>query len=183
MFDEEKEAQSLISSDAIYKTWRAGVVGKGAYEPELREFGARKASRKNGQSAMQKLRRSRGLNSSFMPMHMAFTVNPGTGKTQVARLIGKILHQEGLLSVGDFRECSKSDLVYPASGWSTAMVNNLFESSIGGVIFIDEAYSLVSLPLKTCLGLGACGQWASPRSFPRPPALAKSSSKACVLWR
>lgn len=182
MFDEEKEAQSLISSDAIYKTWRAGVVGKGAYEPELREFGARKASRKNGQSAMQKLRRSRGLNSSFMPMHMAFTGNPGTGKTQVARLIGKILHQEGLLSVGDFRECSKSDLVYPASGWSTAMVNNLFKSSIGGVIFIDEAYSLVSLPLKTCLGLGACGQWASPRSFPRPPALAKSSSKACVLW-
>ena len=183
MFDEAKEAQSLVSSDAIYKTWRAGVVGKGAYEPELREFGARKASRKNGQSAMQKLRRSRGLNSSFMPMHMAFTVNPGTGKTQVARLIGKILHQEGLLSVGDFRECSKSDLVYPASGWSTAMVNNLFESSIGGVIFIDEAYSLVSLPLKTCLGLGACGQWASPRSFPRLPALAKSSSKACVLWR
>ena len=183
MFDEEKEAQSLISSDAIYKTWRAGVVGKGAYEPELREFGARKASRKNGQSAMQKLRRSRGLNSSFMPMHMAFTGNPGTGKTQVARLIGKILHQEGLLSVGDFRECSKSDLVYPASGWSTAMVNNLFKSSIGGVIFIDEAYSLVSLPLKTCLGLGACGQWASPRSFPRLPALAKSSSKACVLWR
>lgn len=183
MFDEEKEAQSLISSNAIYKTWRAGVVGKGAYEPELREFGVRKASRKNGQSAMQKLRRSRGLNSSFMPMHMAFTGNPGTGKTQVARLIGKILHQEGLLSVGDFRECSKSDLVYPASGWSTAMVNNLFKSSIGGVIFIDEAYSLVSLPLKTCLGLGACGQWASPRSFPRLPALAKSSSKACVLWR
>ena len=93
---------------------------------------------------MQKLRRKRGLDSAFVPMHMAFTGNPGTGKTEVARLIGKIMAQEGLLSVGDFKECGKADLVHPLPGCSAAMVDNLFERSLGGVIFIDEAYSLIN---------------------------------------
>lgn len=93
---------------------------------------------------LQKVRRSRGIKCAFVPMHMAFTGNPGCGKTEVARLVGKILRQEGILSVGDFKECGKSNLVSPMSGVSTAKVNKLFEQSIGGVIFIDEAYSLVS---------------------------------------
>ena len=93
---------------------------------------------------IQKIRRERGIDSSFLPMHMAFTGNPGTGKTDVARLIGRILKQEGLLSVGDFKECNKGDLMLPFSGGSSAVIDKLFDSSIGGVIFIDEAYSLFS---------------------------------------
>lgn len=92
---------------------------------------------------MQKVKRDAGMKSSFMPMHMAFKGNPGTGKTQVARLIGRILREEGVLSVGDFYECGKDDLVSPMNGASAMMVTSLFQEARGSIIFIDEAYSLI----------------------------------------
>lgn len=92
---------------------------------------------------MQKVKRDAGLKAPYIPMHMAFKGNPGTGKTEVARLIGRILREEGVLSVGDFIECGRQDLVSPAVGGSAPMVEALFEEARGSVIFIDEAYSLV----------------------------------------
>lgn len=91
---------------------------------------------------MQKVKRDAGLDMPFIPMHMAFKGNPGTGKTEVARLIGRILHEEGVLSVGDFYECGKQDLVCGVVGASAAAVEGLFQKARGSVIFIDEAYSL-----------------------------------------
>jgi AAA+ superfamily predicted ATPase len=76
-------------------------------------------------------------------MHMAFLGNPGTGKTEVARLVARILHEEGVLSVGDLYECGKQDLVSPCPGISAQMISRLFQEARGSVIFIDEAYTLV----------------------------------------
>lgn len=92
---------------------------------------------------MQKVKRDAGMKVPFIPMHMAFKGNPGTGKTEVARLIGRILREEGVLSVGNFYECGRQDLVTPLAGGTCAKVEALFEEARGSVIFIDEAYSLI----------------------------------------
>lgn len=95
---------------------------------------------------IQKEKRDRGLRSEFHPMHMVFTGNPGTGKTEVARLIAKILKDEGILSVGDLYECGRQDLVAQYVGHTAPKVHNLFRKAKGSVIFIDEAYSLANSP-------------------------------------
>lgn len=92
---------------------------------------------------MQKVKRDAGMKEPFMPMHMAFKGNPGTGKTEVARLIGRILREEGVLSVGGFYECGRQDLVSPLAGGTCAKVDALFQKARGSIIFIDEAYSLM----------------------------------------
>ena len=89
-----------------------------------------------------KLNKERGQ----MPtLHMCFTGNPGTGKTSIARIIGKIFEEEKILSGnGDFIEIHGRDLVDKYVGWTAKKVHNTVEKAIGGVLFIDEAYSLVT---------------------------------------
>lgn len=90
----------------------------------------------------QKARRDAGVAAPFVPLHLAFKGNPGTGKTEVARLVGRILKEEGVLSVGDFYECGRQDLVAPFVGGTAPKVEALFRRAKGSVIFIDEAYAL-----------------------------------------
>ena len=78
-------------------------------------------------------------------LHMCFTGNPGTGKTSIARIIGKIFEEESILSgSGDFVEIHGRDLVAKYVGWTAQKVHETVEKAIGGVLFIDEAYSLVA---------------------------------------
>ena len=78
-------------------------------------------------------------------LHMCFTGNPGTGKTSIARIIGKIFEEENILSgSGEFVEIHGRDLVAKYVGWTAQKVHDIVEEAIGGVLFIDEAYSLVS---------------------------------------
>lgn len=78
-------------------------------------------------------------------LHMCFTGNPGTGKTSIARIIGKIFEEEKILSgSGNFIEIHGRDLVDKYVGWTAQKVHNIVKEAIGGVLFIDEAYSLVS---------------------------------------
>ena len=89
-----------------------------------------------------KLNKERGKMPS---LHMCFTGNPGTGKTSIARIIGKIFEEENILSGnGNFIEIHGRDLVDKYVGWTANKVHRIVEKSIGGVLFIDEAYSLVS---------------------------------------
>lgn len=77
-------------------------------------------------------------------LNMVFTGNPGTGKTTVARLIGKIYGALGVIPDGNrFIECSRSDLVAEYSGQTAPKVKAKVSEAIGGILFIDEAYSLV----------------------------------------
>jgi small GTP-binding protein len=77
-------------------------------------------------------------------LHMVFTGNPGTGKTTVARYIGKIYRQIGLLKKGDVHEVNINDLTSRYVGNTTKEAEKHFEKALDGVIFIDEAYQLVS---------------------------------------
>ena len=84
-----------------------------------------------------------GFNLSTQNRHMIFTGNPGTAKTTVARLLGRIMKDNGLLSVGDFIEVGRSDIVGEYVGWTAVKVKRLFKRAKGSILFIDEAYSLV----------------------------------------
>ncbi|NLK63288.1 MAG: AAA family ATPase [Fusobacteria bacterium] len=91
---------------------------------------------------IQKLRIENGLYSTKNTLHLAFTGNPGTGKTTVARIVGRIYKQIGLLSKGHFIEVSRTDLIAGYQGQTALKVKSVIEKSIGGVLFIAEAYSI-----------------------------------------
>lgn len=89
-----------------------------------------------------KLNKERG---EMPTLHMCFTGNPGTGKTSIARIIGKVFEEENILSgSGEFVEIHGRDLVDQFVGWTSKKVQKTVERAIGGVLFIDEAYSLVA---------------------------------------
>ena len=77
-------------------------------------------------------------------MHMVFTGNPGTGKTTVARIVGKALKDAGVLRIGHFVECEARDLVGRYVGHTAPKTHQMCERAYGSVLFIDEAYALAS---------------------------------------
>lgn len=91
----------------------------------------------------QKLFADRGFAAQRPAMHMVFYGNPGTAKTTVARLIARIMKDNGLLSEGGLVEVGRGDLVGKYVGWTASLVKDLFREAKGSVLFIDEAYSLV----------------------------------------
>ena len=92
---------------------------------------------------MQKLYEEKGLKRDTPAMHMVFKGNPGTAKTTAARLFARIMKDNGLLSKGQLVEVGRGDLVGKYVGWTAQTVQSKFKEAIGGVLFIDEAYSLV----------------------------------------
>lgn len=92
---------------------------------------------------IQKIRSGMGMDSYKTSLHMIFTGNPGTAKTTVARLITQIFVKEGILDTGNYVECGRADLVGKYVGWTAKTVKSKFREATGGVLFIDEAYSLV----------------------------------------
>jgi len=92
--------------------------------------------------AVQRLRAAKGLKAADLSMHMIFTGNPGTGKTTIARIVAKYLKAIGVLSSGQLREVSRSDLVGQYVGQTAKLTTDLVASAVGGVLFIDEAYAL-----------------------------------------
>ncbi len=91
----------------------------------------------------QRLFADKGMSEARPAMHMVFTGNPGTAKTSAARLFARIMRENGLLSKGNLIEVGRSDLVGKYVGWTAPTIKNKFREAKGGVLFIDEAYSLV----------------------------------------
>lgn len=91
---------------------------------------------------IQKTRKEAGLKAGEVNKHMIFTGNPGTGKTTIARIVSKYLKTIGVLSGGQLVEVSRGDLVGRYVGHTAPLVNQVIKSALGGVLFIDEAYSL-----------------------------------------
>ena len=110
-----------------------GMVGLAAVKKEISNL-----------AAFLNLQIRRGETNTFQGKHYVFTGNPGTGKTTVARIMADVFRTLGILSRGQLIEADRSKLVAGYSGQTAIKTNQLIDSAMGGVLFIDEAYTLKS---------------------------------------
>ncbi len=104
---------------------------------------------------MARLRQERGLTEVRVGRHLVFTGSPGTGKTTVARIVGRLYRSLGLLSSGHFREVSRVDLVAGYVGHTAIKTAEAVTGALGGVLFIDEAYALARSTNSNDFGIEA----------------------------
>ncbi len=133
---EDKEGESNLKSQAQeLLNMMSGLIGLDSVKEDVKTIA--------NLARVQSLRRSQGLPNPAYSYHMVFTGNPGTGKTTVARLLGKIFHSVGCISKGHFLECDRSSLVGAYLGETAIKTKKILSRALGGILFIDEAYSLV----------------------------------------
>ena len=140
-FQQKEYRKTLIrESDRIMHSCRIfdeldSLVGLRPVKDQIRKLAATRR--------VDELRTSAGMKGLNLSPHLVFTGNPGTGKTTVARLIGKLYHSIGLLPTDVVHEVGRSDLVGGYIGQTALKTEGVCEKALGGVLFIDEAYSQI----------------------------------------
>ena len=141
IFPQYKEMETISR-----KVQKAGYKGN-AYEELMNMIGLEEAKKIIDRAIKyrkaQVLFADKGMQEDHPSMHMVFSGSPGTAKTTVARLFARIMKDNGLLSIGHLVEVGRGDLVGRFVGWTANIVQEKFREAKGGVLFIDEAYSLV----------------------------------------
>ena len=134
---------SLVSNEPDVRKER----GSSAYDELMKMTGLQEAKKVIDRAIAyfqcEKLYFEKGIKQERPEMHMVFTGESGTAKTTVARLFAEIMKEKGILKGGQLIEVGRGDLVGRYVGWTANIVKDKFEKAKGGVLFIDEAYSLV----------------------------------------
>jgi type VII secretion ATPase EccA len=152
----EPGAEDFIDPEAHVR--KAALLAEA--ERELGEFiGLEKVksqvARLKSSVAMGLVREQRGLEVAQRTYHLVFTGPPGTGKTTIARVVAKIYCGLGLLKKENIKEVHRADLIGQHIGETEAKTNAIIDSALDGVLFLDEAYALVSTGAKNDFGLVA----------------------------
>lgn len=131
--DNEIKNEDIISLTDIHKELNS-LIGMENIKELIAEI--------NAFVNINKKRRENNLTTEQLVFHMIFSGNPGTGKTTVARILGKFFYTIGVLDKGHIIEVERADLVGEFVGQTAQKVKEKIEEAMGGILFVDEAYSL-----------------------------------------
>ncbi len=144
LFESEQDIDNNVVSAENMKSICANTdLANISAEAQLKEMIGTEAITEKIHEIVAQIELSMKTDSVDRPcFHMQFTGNPGTGKTTIARIIGKMLKEKGVLRVGNFYECSRRDLCGKYIGETAPKTSAVCRNALGSVLFIDEAYSL-----------------------------------------